>query len=444
MSIQSVKAREILDSRGNPTIEVEVWTNEGMFSAKVPSGASTGIHEAYELRDGDKSRYFGFGVLKAVCNVNNLISPILKGMRVDNQKAIDDKMIELDGTKNKSKLGANAIVGVSMAVARAAASIKGIPLYRYISELAGNSNIRLPVPCFNVINGGKHAGNRLPFQEFMLVPHGAPNFKEALRYGSEVYHSLKEIIKERYGIDATNVGDEGGFAPSLSSPDEALTLLVDAINHSGYEGVIKIAVDSAASEFWNPKDSQSYDLDFKNTSSSHSINSLNNGEQLLSKYVEILKKYPIAFFEDPFGEDDWENHSKITAEIGMKIQIIGDDLLCTNPERIKKAIAEKTVNSLLLKINQIGTLTETIEAAKLAKDAGWGCLVSHRSGETDDHFIADLVVGLGTGEIKSGAPCRFERLAKYNRLMKIEEELEKAHRANGNLFEFAGDDFYHF
>ncbi|KAM9962241.1 hypothetical protein ACTFIR_005140 [Dictyostelium discoideum] len=443
MSIESIKAREILDSRGNPTLEVEVWTSEGMFSAKVPSGASTGIHEAFELRDGDKSRYFGYGVLNAIVNVNNLISPTLKGMRVDNQKAIDDKMIELDGTKNKSKLGSNAIVGVSMAVARAAASIKGVPLYRYISQLAGNSNIRLPVPCFNVINGGKHAGNRLPFQEFMLVPIGATKFKEALRYCSEVYHSLKEIIKERYGLDATNVGDEGGFAPNLTSPEEALTLLVDAINHSGYQDVIKIGIDSAASEFWNPKTSK-YDMDFKNIGSSHLKSSLKSGEQLMSEYLEILKKYPIAFFEDPFGEDDWENHGKITAAIGNKIQIIGDDLLCTNPERIKKAISEKTVNSLLLKINQIGTLTETIEAAKLAKEAGWGCLVSHRSGETDDHFIADLVVGLGTGEIKSGAPCRFERLSKYNRLMKIEEELEKLHRSNGNSFEYAGEEFYHF
>ncbi|EGC35938.1 hypothetical protein DICPUDRAFT_54877 [Dictyostelium purpureum] len=437
-TIKSIKAREILDSRGNPTLEVELFTNKGQtFIAKVPSGASTGINEAFELRDGDKSRYLGKGVLNAVRNVEDIISKALFGKDVLNQVEIDNTMIKLDGTKNKSKLGANAIVGVSMAVARAAACEKGVPLYRYISELAG-TNIRLPVPCFNVINGGKHAGNPLPIQEFMLVPLGAPSFAEALRYGSEIYHVLKEVISKRYGLDATNVGDEGGFAPPILDIKDAFDILVNAIDLAGYTGKVKIGFDSAASEFLDQK-TNNYDLDFKKKAAGTGKSSLVTPDALADMYSKFIEQYPIVFIEDPFGEEDWSSFKKFTSV--SRVPIIGDDLLCTNPERIKRAIKEKTCNSLLLKINQIGTLSETIEAANLAKGAGWGCLVSHRSGETDDSFIADLVVGLGTGQIKSGAPCRFERLAKYNRLMKIEEtEI----LSNGNKIKFAGKEFSHF
>jgi len=423
MSIKTVKAREILDSRGNPTVEVEITTDKGLFRAAVPSGASTGIYEALELRDNDKSRYLGKGVLKACKNVNEIIAPQLIGKSVLNQEELDNFMIQLDGTDNKGKLGANAILGVSMAICRAGAAEKGVPLYRHIADLAGNKHIILPVPAFNVINGGSHAGNKLAMQEFMILPVGAPSFKEAMRMGAEVYHNLKTIIKDKYGQDATNVGDEGGFAPNIQNNREGLELLKQAINKAGYTDVVKIGMDVAASEFYT--DDKTYDLDFKTKNNDKS--QVLTGEQLANLYKEFVRDYPIVSIEDPFDQDDWESYGKLTAEIGKAVQIVGDDLLVTNPKRIRTAIEKKACNALLLKVNQIGSITESIQACKLSQAQGWGVMVSHRSGETEDTFIADLVVGLGTGEIKTGAPCRSERLAKYNQLLRIEEELgEKA------------------
>jgi len=423
MSIKTVKAREILDSRGNPTVEVEVTTDKGLFRAAVPSGASTGKFEALELRDNDKSRYLGKGVLKACKNVNEIIAPQLIGKSVLNQEELDNFMIQLDGTDNKGKLGANAILGVSMAICRAGAAEKGVPLYRHIADLAGNKHIILPVPAFNVINGGSHAGNKLAMQEFMILPVGAPSFKEAMRMGAEVYHNLKTIIKDKYGQDATNVGDEGGFAPNIQNNREGLELLKQAINKAGYTDVVKIGMDVAASEFYT--EDKTYDLDFKTKNNDKS--QVLTGEQLANLYKEFVRDYPIVSIEDPFDQDDWESYGKLTAEIGKAVQIVGDDLLVTNPKRIRTAIEKKACNALLLKVNQIGSITESIQACKLSQAQGWGVMVSHRSGETEDTFIADLVVGLGTGEIKTGAPCRSERLAKYNQLLRIEEELgEKA------------------
>jgi len=423
MSIKTVKAREILDSRGNPTVEVEVTTDKGLFRAAVPSGASTGKFEALELRDNDKSRYLGKGVLKACKNVNEIIGPQIIGKSVLNQEELDNFMISLDGTDNKGKLGANAILGVSMAICKAGAAEKGVPLYRHIADLAGNKHIILPVPAFNVINGGSHAGNKLAMQEFMILPVGAPSFKEAMRMGAEIYHNLKAIIKDKYGQDATNVGDEGGFAPNIQNNREGLELLKQAITKAGYTDIVKIGMDVAASEFYT--DDGKYDLDFKTKNNDKS--QVLTGEQLANLYKEFVRDYPIVSIEDPFDQDDWESYGKLTAEVGKAVQIVGDDLLVTNPKRIQTAIEKKACNALLLKVNQIGSITESIQACKLAQSQGWGVMVSHRSGETEDTFIADLVVGLGTGEIKTGAPCRSERLAKYNQLLRIEEELgEKA------------------
>jgi len=332
-------------------------------------------------------------------------------------------MIQLDGTDNKGKLGANAILGVSMAICKAGAAEKGVPLYRHIADLAGNKHIILPVPAFNVINGGSHAGNKLAMQEFMILPVGAPSFKEAMRMGAEVYHNLKIIIKDKYGQDATNVGDEGGFAPNIQNNREGLELLKQAINKAGFTDVVKIGMDVAASEFYT--DDGKYDLDFKTKNNDKS--QVLTGEQLANLYKEFVRDYPIVSIEDPFDQDDWESYGKLTAEVGKAVQIVGDDLLVTNPKRIQTAIEKKACNALLLKVNQIGSITESIQACKLSQAQGWGVMVSHRSGETEDTFIADLVVGLGTGEIKTGAPCRSERLAKYNQLLRIEEELgEKA------------------
>ncbi|MEM0465361.1 MAG: phosphopyruvate hydratase [Candidatus Pacearchaeota archaeon] len=413
--IQSIKAREILDSRGNPTIEVDLITNKGLFRAAVPSGASTGVYEAVELRDNDSNRYNGKGVLKAIDNINNIIAPALFGMNPTKQTQIDKIMIEIDGTDNKSKLGANAILAVSMAICKAGAFHKKIPLYQYIANLAENSELLLPIPSFNVINGGKHAGNKLAIQEFMILPTEAPNFHEALRYGSEIYHHLKKIIKNKYGQDATNVGDEGGFAPNIQDNKEALDLLKEAISSAGYDGKVEIGIDVAASEFF--KDGM-YDLNFKSDNPD-----LKSGDEMIEIYKKFVEEYKLISIEDPFDQDDWENYRKLNSLIGSKIQIVGDDLLVTNVKRIKEGIEKKAVNALLLKINQIGTITESIKAAKIAIDAGWSVMVSHRSGETEDNFIADLVVGLGVGQIKTGAPCRSERLAKYNQLLRIEEEL---------------------
>lgn len=416
------------DSRGNPTVEVDIETCDGLFRAAVPSGASTGIYEALELRDGDKSRYLGKGVLKAVENVNKHIAPALIGKDATHQTEIDKLMVEqLDGTKNewgwcKSKLGANAILAVSMALCRAGAAHKKMPLYKYVADLAGNSTEKmvLPVPAFNVINGGSHAGNKLPMQEFMILPVGATSFKDALKMGAEVYHNLKTVIKKKYGMDATNVGDEGGFAPNILDNFEALDLLVEAIKLAGHEGKVKIGMDVAASEFFKKEDGKEiYDLDFKTTGSTKKV----SGEELAQIYVEFCSKYPMISIEDPFDQDDWASYAKLTENIGKEVQIVGDDLLVTNPTRINKALQEKACNALLLKVNQIGSVTESIEACKLSQKNGWGVMVSHRSGETEDTFIADLVVGLATGEIKTGAPCRSERLAKYNQLLRIEEQL---------------------
>jgi enolase len=418
-TITAVHARQIFDSRGNPTVEVDLSTDKGLFRAAVPSGASTGIYEAIELRDGDKSKYLGKGVSKAVEHVNSVIGPKLVGKEVTNQAELDKFLLELDGTENKSKLGANAILGVSMAACKAGAAAKGVPLYRYIAELAGKKEAHtLPVPAFNIINGGSHAGNQLAMQEFMILPIGASSFSEAMRMGVEVYHNLKNVIKEKYGQDATNVGDEGGFAPNIHGSDEGLDLCKTAIERAGYTGKVKIGMDVAASEFYKEG---KYDLDFKNANSDPS--QYKTGAELAEIYASFVSNYPVVSIEDPFDQDDWESYTTLTENLGKQVQIVGDDLLVTNPKRIEMAKEKKACNALLLKVNQIGSVTEAIQACLISQAAGWGVMVSHRSGETEDTFIADLVVGLGTGQIKTGAPCRSERLAKYNQLLRIEEEL---------------------
>uniref|UniRef100_A0A8B9HQ63 Beta-enolase n=1 Tax=Astyanax mexicanus TaxID=7994 RepID=A0A8B9HQ63_ASTMX len=432
MSITKIHAREILDSRGNPTVEVDLYTEKGRFRAAVPSGASTGVHEALELRDGDKGRYLGKGTyctLKIIGETTLCVYLcVFQKLSVVEQEKIDKFMLELDGTENKSKFGANAILGVSLAVCKAGAAEKGVPLYRHIADLAGNKDVILPVPAFNVINGGSHAGNKLAMQEFMILPVGAQNFSEAMRIGAEVYHNLKNVIKAKYGKDATNVGDEGGFAPNILENNEALELLKTAIEKAGYPDMIIIGMDVAASEFHK---AGKYDLDFKSPDDPQRYIT---GDQLGDLYKSFIKNYPVMSIEDPFDQDDWENWSKFTGSVD--IQIVGDDLTVTNPKRIQQAVEKKACNCLLLKVNQIGSVTESIQACKLAQSNGWGVMVSHRSGETEDTFIADLVVGLCTGQIKTGAPCRSERLAKYNQLMRIEEEL-------GEKAKFAGKDFRH-
>jgi len=417
MSILKIFARSIFDSRGNPTVEVDITTSKGIFRAGVPSGASTGIHEALELRDNIKSEFLGKGVSQAVKNVNEIIAPALlqQSFNVTEQKKIDDFMLSLDGTKNKSKLGANAILGVSIAVCKAGAAEKGVPVYRHIADLAGTSII-MPVPAFNVINGGSHAGNKLAMQEFMLLPTGASNFREAMRMGSEIYHNLKNVIKAKYGMDACNVGDEGGFAPNIQDNMEGLELLKVAIEKAGYTGKVQIGMDLAASEFY---ENGNYNLDFKSKNPDPSL--VVTPDALAAIYKEMMAKYPVISIEDAFEQDDWAAWTKFQSETSM--QLVGDDLTVTNTERIREAIDKKACNCLLLKVNQIGSVTESIDSCKLAQSNGWGVMVSHRSGETEDYFIADLVVGLGTGQIKTGAPCRSERLAKYNQLLRIEEEL---------------------
>ncbi|CEG65265.1 Putative Enolase (Fragment) [Rhizopus microsporus] len=430
MSVTKVHARQIFDSRGNPTVEVEVTTAKGTFRADVPSGASTGIHEALELRDKVKTEYCGKGVLKAVENVNKTIGPALveSGLSVVDQKAIDQFLLDLDGTPNKSKLGANAILGVSLAVAKAGAAEKEVPLYVHFADLAGSKKpFVLPVPSFNVINGGSHAGNKLAMQEFMIMPTGASSFAEAMKIGTEVYHTLKSVIKEKYGQDATNVGDEGGFAPNIQDNAEGLELLVTAIEKAGYTGKVKIAMDCAASEFYVDG---KYDLDFKNPNSNPDDRI--TGQQLSELYKSFAEKYPIVSIEDAFEQDDWENWTHLLET--SDFQLVGDDLTVTNPKRIATAIEKKACNALLLKVNQIGTVTESIQAALDSQKAGWGVMVSHRSGETEDTTIADLVVGLRTGQIKTGAPCRSERLAKLNQLLRIEEQL-------GSNAIYAGENF---
>jgi enolase len=410
--IDSVRAREILDSRGNPTLEVEVRLDDGIVGrAAVPSGASTGSHEAVELRDGDKSRFGGKGVLKAAANVNNEIAKAVKGLSATDQAALDRRLIELDGTPNKSRLGANAILGVSLATAHAVALSAKMPLYFYLGQ---KDNYTLPVPMLNILNGGKHAADSTDFQEFMVVPAGADSFSQALRMATEIYHSLQKVLKDK-GLN-TNVGDEGGFAPSLPSNKEAIEAIVTAIEKAGYKAGRDcfIALDPAASEFYQ---------DGKYVLSREGVSL--TSQEMVDYYVNWAKTYPIISIEDGLAEDDWAGWKLLTQKLGERIQLVGDDLYVTNVERISKGIKMKASNSVLIKPNQIGTLTETIAAIKMAQAAGWTAVVSHRSGETEDTTIADLAVGLNTGLIKAGAPCRSERTAKYNRLLRIEEELGK-------------------
>ena len=419
--ITDVYAREVLDSRGNPTVEVEVYTDSGAFGrALVPSGASTGEHEAVELRDGVKSRYLGKGVENAVNNVNEVIAPEILGMDVTQQVLIDQIMIDLDGTKNKGKLGANAILGVSMAVARAAADYVGLPLYLY---LGGFNAKELPTPMMNIINGGSHADNNVDFQEFMIMPVGAPTFKEALRTGAEVFHALKAVLKGK-GYN-TAVGDEGGFAPNLGSNEEAIVVILEAIKNAGYEAGkdVMLAMDVASSEFYN-KEKGVYVL------AGEGGKELTAAE-LADFYVELVNKYPIISIEDGLDENDWDGWKVLTEKLGKKIQLVGDDLFVTNTEKLSRGIEEGIANSILIKVNQIGSLTETFEAIEMAKKAGYTAVVSHRSGETEDSTIADIAVATNAGQIKTGSLSRTDRIAKYNQLLRIEDELGDTAKYNG-------------
>lgn len=410
--ITDIYAREILDSRANPTIEVEVCTESGGFGrAGVPSGASTGAFEAVELRDGDKGRYLGKGVLTAVDNVNNVIAPELIGRDSLNQIEIDQLLIELDGTPNKGKLGANATLGVSMACARAAADTLGLPLYQYLGGVNGKV---LPVPMMNILNGGQHADNNVDIQEFMIMPVGAKNFKEALRMGAEIFHNLKSVLKAK-GLN-TAVGDEGGFAPNLSSNEEALVTIVEAIKKAGYVPGkdVMLALDVAATDLFDA-DTKKYTLEGEGR--------VFTQEEMVEYYADLVDKYPIISIEDGMNEEDWEGWKMLTEKLGDKIQLVGDDLFVTNTERLKKGIDLKVANSILIKLNQIGTITETLDAIEMAKRAGYTAVVSHRSGETDDSTIADLVIAVNAGQIKTGAPSRMDRVAKYNQLLRLEDIL---------------------
>jgi enolase len=414
--IKNIKAREILDSRGNPTVEVALETDFGIFRASVPSGASTGKYEAKELRD-CKKRYFGKGVLNAVENINEIIAPKVKKKDVTLQKDIDELMIELDGTEDKSNLGANAICPVSLALCRAGAKAKNLKLFQYIKDISRDiyklpaAEFKAPIPCFNIINGGVHAGNKLDFQEFMVV-FKEESFSKNLQMGAEFYHQLKDILSRKYGRQAVNLGDEGGFAPPLFIPQQALEFILTAAKKLNYEKKIKVILDVAASQFFREG---KYKTQF----------AIFTKEGFLRYYLDLISKYPILGLEDPFSEDDWEGFQNLTKKLGKKILVIGDDLLVTNPDRIKEANEKKAANSMILKINQIGTVSEALESAKLARDFGWKIIVSHRSGETTDSFIADFAVGISADFIKSGAPARGERVAKYNRLLEIEQYLNK-------------------
>ena len=416
MDIIDIKAREILDSRGNPTVEVDVTLEDGSFGrAAVPSGASTGEWEAVELRDGDKSRYLGKGVAQAVAHVNDDIAPELEGYDALDQATIDKRMIELDGTENKGKFGANAILGVSLATAKAAANSVGLPLYTYLGGPLANT---LPVPMANILNGGKHADNKVDFQEFMVMPVGAPTFKEALRYTAEVFHSLKSILKAK-GL-ATSVGDEGGFAPNVEN-EEAVEYILEAINKAGFkagiDGDFMLALDVASSELFNEGDRKGYKFWKSNP------DKLFSADDMIEFYTNWVNKYPIISIEDGLDENDWEGWAKLNASLGSKVQLVGDDLFVTNPKRLAKGIENKSANAILIKLNQIGTLTETIEAINLATKSKMTSIVSHRSGETEDTTIADLCVALNTAQIKTGSASRTDRVAKYNQLLRIEEEL---------------------
>jgi len=410
-TIEAIVAREILDSRGNPTVEVEVGLDDGTVArAAVPSGASTGAFEAVERRDGDKKRYLGKGVEQAVDAVMEEIAPKLYGYDAADQRLVDNEMLSLDGTPNKGELGANAILGVSLAVAKAAAESAGLPLFRYVG--GPNAHV-LPVPMMNILNGGSHADSNVDIQEFMIAPIGAGSFREALRWGAEVYHALKGVLHDK-GL-ATGLGDEGGFAPNLESNAAALDLILEAIKKAGYKpGTdIALALDVAASEFY---DKGSYTFEGTKKSS----------DEMTAYYVDLVAKYPLVSIEDPLNEDDWDGWAKITEALGDKVQLVGDDLFVTNPERLAKGISTKTANALLVKVNQIGSLTETLDAVDMAHRAGYTCMMSHRSGETEDVTIADLAVATNCGQIKTGAPARSERVAKYNQLLRIEEELDDA------------------
>ena len=416
-TISEIKAREILDSRGNPTVEVDVHCIDGSFGrASVPSGASTGEHEAIELRDNNSKRYLGKGVQKAVKNINGIIARKLIGLDVKDQKLLDQVMIDLDGTSEKSKLGANAILGVSLAVAKAAADSLCLPLYKYLGGVTAKT---LPVPFMNIINGGAHADNNLDFQEFMIVPHGFKTFSDAIRAGVEVFHNLKKLLnKKNY---STSVGDEGGFAPNLQSNEEALELIIKAIKNAGYKSgkEISIALDAASSEFYEKK---KYKIE----------NKLISSQKLIDLYINWVNKYPVVSIEDPLSENDWDGWIEITKQLGEKIQLVGDDLFVTNTKILEKGIKNKAANSILIKVNQIGTLSETIEAIEMAKNAGYTYMISHRSGETEDAFIADIAVATNSGQIKTGSASRSDRIAKYNQLLRIEEELGKEARYPGS------------
>ena len=417
LEIDEIRALEVLDSRGNPTIQVEVVT-EGGFSgvAMVPSGASTGAFEAVELRDGDKSRYMGKGVLTAVKNVNEIVAPEMIGMDVYNQPAIDKKLIEIDGTENKGKLGANATLGVSLAVAKAAAASLGLELYQYIGGVNGKT---LPVPMMNVLNGGKHADNTVSSQEFMIMPVGAPNFTEALRWCAETYHTLKSILKERKL--ATAVWDEGGFAPNLSNDEEALELLVEAITKAGFKPGedIALATDIASTEMYE----EAKKIGKEGCYYFWKTDEIKTADEMIDWIVSLTEKYPLISIEDGLAEEDWESWKKLTEKVGDKVQLVGDDLFVTNVKRLQKGLDLKVANSILIKLNQIGTLTETLDAIELAKKNGYTAVVSHRSGETEDTTLADVVVATNAGQIKTGAPCRTDRVAKYNRLLNVEADL---------------------
>ncbi|MFH0776379.1 MAG: phosphopyruvate hydratase [Patescibacteria group bacterium] len=417
--IAKIHAREILDSRGNPTVEVEVELKSGEREiAAVPSGASTGVHEAVELRDG-AARFGGKGVQKAVQNVNEILARELQGFDALDQKSLDAKMIALDGLPNKSKLGANAILGVSLASARAAAAHKKMPLFQHFGFLAGNSNWLLPTPMMNILNGGQHADNGIDIQEFMIVPTGFQKFSEALRAGAETFHELKKILKKA-GL-GTNVGDEGGFAPNFAKTDEALDAILQAIKTAGYSNQIQIALDAASSEFF-----------------AHSKYNIEGAEKdsagMIAFYENLIAKYPIVSIEDGLAEDDWEGWSALTKQLGSSIQLVGDDLFVTNPERLQRGIEKGVANSILIKLNQIGTVSETIEAVRLAQKSGYTAVISHRSGETEDTTIADFAVGVAAGQIKTGSLCRTDRVAKYNQLLRIEEYLGSAAKFAGNIF----------
>ena len=409
--ISKIKAREVLDSRGNPTVEVDIVTEDGIFRAMTPSGASAGQYEALELRDGDKSRFFGKGTLKAVENVNKKIAPKLIGLDPIAQETIDNIMLKIDGTENKDKLGANSILPVSMAVTKAGAASKNLPLFHYISELFGVIPHMLPVPMCNIINGGKHAGQKNSIQEHMLMPTGAKSFNEGIRMVSETYHYLLKILKDKFGASGVLIGDEGGFAPvQIKDVNERLDIMLKAVENAGYTGRMHIALDPASSEFF-------YNGTYKIGKKSFS------GGEMIDFYVDLCERYPIISIEDGLAEDDWGSWVEMVKKIGTKIQIVGDDLFVTNTKRIRKGIKLNAANSVLIKLNQIGTVTETLNAIKMAQDTGWAAVVSHRSGETEDSFIADLVVGTSAGQIKTGAPARSDRNAKYNQLLRIEESL---------------------